>query len=392
MAVGRWAGPLSGRKNGKGSALALGLFLFFPRVSIAEETRCRSVARLVYERSAAAEVCPDEQAVLRTFGELIQRRATGPDSCNLRVIVSIRQPVPSNVHQLVPSNVRQLGPVTVGQPAPGVRGTLVLTDGQGRSVWTNEMDVPAGECSTLIASLALSLRIAQGLDESPGGGPAHGRSDPEGTSPADQASSTEEPASPVVIRGETLPLPPVPPPPSRSGSVPRAADSGRHPDHHVRVGFAVVTGAAPRGAPRLSLGHVARWPWGSIGFEVRGLLPVSGDFDGHRLQVARWEGAIMPCLSEAIFFVCGLLSAGAFWAEVGGARSQLRSAFRAGGGARAGAELQLTSRLAVAAHLDIEGTFWPAVIHITNIAFWKEAAGQIALGLSVSWTVSGSRW
>lgn len=132
-----------------------------------------------------------------------------------------------------------------------------------------------------------------------------------------------------------------------------------------------------------------RWPGVSFGVEVRGVPPVSGHIAGNEVHVAHWESVVVPCLSESVFFVCGLLSAGAKWVQITGPAADDHSTFRAGGGARAGAELAITPHLSLSGHIDLEATFWPSVVQLTKTTSWREAAGQIALGFAVAGTFPG---
>jgi len=336
----------------------------------------QAVLPLAYDRATSgnrspatgAERCPDERAARDIFHDQLAG------------------------HTLQPGWKVHLGVGGGAGQSPEVRGHIELLDADGALQWGNELHAPPVECGTLVASLALSLRVFLGGADtrSPSAETGPERRSP----PVGGAEPSRARQEPIVIRGAYLP-------PQRASKKPAALSSqrssvGRAPgeldrsaDHRVWAGLAVVTGAAPRGATRFSLGYSFRWPWISFALEARGIPPVTGQYSANLVRVARWESAIVPCLSEAVFFVCGLLSAGGQWVEVAGADPELRSAFRAGGGARAGAELALTSRLSLFAHLDIEGTFWPTVVHMTAVTTWREAAGQVALGIAVAGTFPG---
>ena len=326
------------------------------------------VLPLAYDRATTAERCPDERAVRDIFRDQLAE------------------------HTLQPGWKVHIGVAAGSGPSPEVRGHIALLGAEGSPRWANELDAPAEECRTLVASLALSLRVYLGGGDTRS--PSAETGPEELSPPADGADPSRARQEPIVIRGAYLPL-------QRASKKPAAPSSGRSSvgqapgeldraaDHRVWAGLAVVTGAAPRGAMRLSIGYSLRWPWLSFAVEARGNPPVTGQYSANLVRVARWEGALMPCLSEAVFFVCGLVSAGGQWVDVVGADPERRSAFRAGGGARAGAELALTSRLSLFAHIDIEGTFWPTVVHMTAVTTWREAAGQVALGIAVAGTFPG---
>lgn len=127
------------------------------------------------------------------------------------------------------------------------------------------------------------------------------------------------------------------------------------------------------------------WPWVSVSIEARATLPAKGRIRIYDLSVARWDGVFLPCVGTGVFFGCALFAAGGLWAETVGARKEVRALFHASAGARAGVELTLTSNLAVAGFVDFEGSLLPADIRIDNFAAWQETAGQVALGLSLSW-------
>ncbi len=357
-----------------GAVLMLGVASSLPL--LAADNDGQAVLPLAYDRAtsgnrspaAGAERCPDERAVRGIFrGQLAG-------------------------HTLLPGWKVRLGVAGGAGPSPEVQGHIELLDTDGSRQWGNELHAPPEECGTLVASLALSLRVFLGEADTRSPSAETG---PDRHSPAvDGTESAGGSQAPIVIRGAYLPpqrasKKPAAPSPERSSAGRASGELDRSADHRVWASVAVVTGAAPRGATRFSLGYSFRWPWISFAVEARGIPPVTGQYSANLVRVARWESAIVPCLSEAVFFVCGLLSAGGQWVEVAGADPELRAGFRAGGGARAGAELALTSRLSLFAHIDIEGTFWPTVVHMTAVTTWREAAGQVALGIAVAGTFPG---
>ena len=338
---------------------------------------------LSYERAVGAERCPAERAIQETFREQLAGRALEPGR-KVRVRVA-------------PGS---------GQ-SPEIVGRVELTDRDGTRLWANELQERPEECTTLVATLALSLRIflgeAQRLPPPPGPEPdRHPRS-------GEDAPSPEGSGEPTLIQGESVPRLDTPShrlnakttdsrAPPGAASTPQKPHPPQHPspgeldrpaDHRAWVSLALLTGAAPRVATRITVGYSLRWPGVSFGVEVRGVPPVSEYVAGNEVRVAHWESAVVPCLSEGIFFVCGVLSAGAKWLQSSGPGEGDRSAFRAGGGARAGVELTITPHLSFFGHVDMEGTLWPSLLQFTKTTSWREATGQVAVGFAVAGTLPG---
>jgi len=348
------------RRRGVSFARALAQVLLLsgslaePRLARADETGPRVVTRLDYGRDKSASMCPEESAVRDIFkAQLGEEGISDKASSRLHVTVVAR---------------------------PGrrqdIEGRIELTGSDGKRIWSNDLRVNHDDCATLIASLALSFRVAEGTLE--------GLLRESTPVPAPRPKAKRLMA-PVVIRGVPLPpapglAPPVPDYPSSLAlellSRPIAPSLG------VWGSAAAVVGAAPSVPVRLALDVGFSWPIVSLFFELRGLLPAGDKFHDHVLQVSRLEGAFAPCFSSGVAFVCGLLSVGGLWAQIVGIHPDNPAQFHGTVGGRVGLNLSLTSNWGIAAYADVEGVFKPTTIVVDGAAPWGESAVQIAPGIA----------
>lgn len=367
-------GPPSGRQVRMGTAaLVSGLSIVLSTSPADSEPR--APAPIVYERAAGAEVCPDARSALEIFRKQLGRSA--PDLQRVRLRVAPR-------------------PGAAGE----IEGQIELTDGDGGRRWAKELHARKDDCATLIASLAVSLRVALSAADRPEGAsessvaPDDVRQSAPGDVRQSVAGTAAEEEEPIVIQGVSLPPPPlVEIPGQRAGLRSRQPVDYRAldmPAYRLWASAAVATGAAPNAAARLSLGLAFHWRTVSLGFEVRGIPLAEGNLPGQSVRLARWESAFVPCVAEGVFIVCAVLFAGGVWAETKGVHHQTLTEFRAGGGGRGGIELPLSPHLALLAYIDLEATFWPVVVQASDLAVWREAAGQFALGLAVMGTFPGT--
>ena len=382
---GNWSRATSGSwSRATSGLLSLPALLLLSRPAIAAEPAPLLTAHLEYERAPGAEVCPDERSVKAALTAQLGATALDPPAAEPSPRFDVRHAAPADI------DVRQSLPrirLKVGA-RPGkqreIAGHIELEDRGGKVVWSNDLFAAHGDCATLIASLALSLRIA-----------ADGFARPSanaGVSP--RASSVEPVQQPIVIKGRPIHPPNIPatatlppswgPPPDSSDF-----DFPLQPVFTFWVNSAVSAGSAPREQVRLALGSGFAWPFFSVSVEARGFLPASGQFRGHVLEVARWEGAILPCMSRSFFLVCGILSVGGLHGDVSGVHQDTVVSLHATGGGRFVFLWPILSELALAIHTDVEASLEPAVIRMDDFDVWTEPIGQVAVGIALTGAFPG---
>lgn len=295
------------------------------------------------------DACPDERSAEATLTALLGAGAL--DSA-----------APRRVHLLLRRGK---------SPAREIEGHIELSDEHGRRVWESDQSAGDDDCRTLIASLALALRVAATSLDPP--------------SPAPEATVASEP--PTIVRGVAVPPPffqgPAFFPPTRPFN-PASVNASQIPSFRLWGSNAAVFGAAPSVASRLSLDVGLAWPGLSISVEGRSVLPAGGHFRGYQLEVVRWEGSFVPCVGGGVLFACGLLTFGGLWSKVTGVRRDSGGWFHASAGARAGVDLELGSGLGISTYVDVEGSFFSTGIRMDNYAAWLESPVQVALGIAVT--------
>lgn len=381
MAKGNWAGSPS-RRLSVCALVAMPGLLLVPRAVAAAQPGPLLPARFVYERTAGAELCPDERGARGTLATLLGEASLDPKA-SPRILLQVGAPSGNPSPAPAPSGSPSPaagpdGPTGAPFPQPPRRGEIAghveLQDAAGKPLWKNDLVAARDDCATLIASLALSLRVA--VDEL--GRPA----------PSAPPGGAEQAREPIVVRG-------VPnwPPPSvldsaaffhRKPAPDRSTLSTSWPGFRVDAAAAFTPGAAPTAPLRLSLAAGLDFPSLAFVVEVRGFLPAGGRFGGHVLNVTRWEGAFLPCMSRWSVFGCAILSAGSVEGQVAGLQESTVVSFHATVGARMGFLLPVTSRLAVGLVADVEGSPLPARVEMDSLTVWEEASLQLSIGLVAS--------
>lgn len=367
MATGHGAGPPFRWVSG---VYVLGLIpglLLVPRPANASDPAPLLGARLVYERSAGSNLCPDERGARSALTAQL-----GPGSLEPAASGSL-SPAASG------SSSRRIR-LKVG-PRPGpeheIEGHIELQEADGKAVWANDLFAAHDDCATLIASLALSLRIAvDGLSR-----PSVASTSPSGAAPE---------APPIIVRGVSyLPPPFVPMAPSlflsrRAFPGIEDEDPFGQPSLSIWVGVAPLFGAAPTVPVRLSLSIGLAWPSVSVSAEFRGVLPAGGQVGAYHLEVTRWEGAFLPCVHKMSFFGCAILSVGGVSGRIEGAYEETVGFVRAGCGMRGGYLIPISRSLSLAIHGDVEVSPSPARIAIDSFAVWSESLVQGAVALAIA--------
>jgi hypothetical protein len=324
-----------------------------PRPASAAEPGNGVVGRLVYTRSGSAAVCPEERTVHDLFlAQLGRDVLTDEGSARLLLTVTSR---PGSSDDL--------------------EGHLELLDTEGQRVWANDLRASHDDCETLIGSLALSFRVAQGalLDAK----------DPRGQKP--------RPEEPIVVDGAPegastesnalAPRPTVGYVPARPLEIPISSDSF---SYELWGNAAALIGATPGAATRVALDLGLSWSHWSLFFEPRVVLPWEGTVDSFMVRITRFDGAFVPCYRYGLVFGCAIVATGGIWVEAQGSANDIYADVQVTAGVRAGLNLTLDSRVGGLAFADVEAN----VLRIEPKLFgssWAEPVVQVALGFAFTW-------
>lgn len=370
MAVGRSTCSPSGRGIGAAALCLLPAALLVSCPSYAGDSppvRGPGALQVGYERTAGAESCPDEAGVREILaGQLASAPGDSRAPVHVRLVVRGRARAGDS----------QSG--SAGVARSEIEGRIELLDAAGRRSWENEQSAGENDCRTLIASLGLSLRVAEGALALP-------RSGSEWTPP---------PEPPIHVQGVSLPpigYSPGPvffPPPSfefRSpADVVREANEPGYPAFRVSAATALAMGMTPGLTARFALGLGLAWPGLSVSIEARNVAPSTGHFRGHILRATRWEGAFVPCAARGVVFACGLLTFGGLWTHLTGPHHDSGGYFHAGGGARLGIEMEVSSSIGLATYCDVEASFFANGVRMDHFSVWIESPVQVALSIAVT--------
>jgi hypothetical protein len=305
-------------------------------ITEAAEPPSREQARLVYRVDPALGArCPDDAAV--------------------RALVAARLGYDPFVTERVPRTVE----LRVHQHGGGLQGHVTITDGRTAPA-VREMASPSADCEGLVASLAVT--IAVGIDPLSLAPPPATKSEP--LEPEPPSKSEWPPDS-----DEKRPPQPAPPPPSAQ--------------LEVHAGPIVAVGAAPAPSLGVTVGAGPRWRSMSIGIEGRVDFPAStpGELGGE-VSSSLLLGNIVPCIHFGPARACVLASAGVLRSSGEGVSDPNQDTrFYASLGARAGAELPLGQRFALAAHVDFNATLTRVTLSLDGRDVWKTPPVSAAGGV-----------
>lgn len=322
---------------------------------------------LAYERGAGTERCPDDRGVRDLLAE-------GRAGALLRVHLAVRARRPPSGSRAAEGQSRERD----DDPARGdLEGRIELFDAEGRRVWESEQSSGESDCRTLIASLVLSLRVAESALSLPGSGSERPPSEP-----------------PIHVWGVTWPPAPLLPGPAvlpmlrtddRSpADVAREAALPDYPAFRASAATAVAIGMTPAATARFALGVGLVWPGLSLSIEARNVAPSTGHFRGHTLEATRWEGSLVPCAGRGVVFACGLFTFGGLWTHLTGAHHDSGGYFHAGAGVRVGVDMEVSSNLGVATYCDVEGSFFSNHVRMDRFSMWVEAPVQVAFSFAIT--------
>ncbi|WP_437755456.1 hypothetical protein [Sorangium sp. So ce1389] len=281
--------------------------------------------RLSYARDPGAAACPEEEG----FRNAVATRLGGVDPFS-----------PDGAWRFE---------VVITPRARVLKAEIALYDGRGEPRGRQERT--AADCRALIDDITLSLSIAM-------------RALPTATSPdaPAPADATPEPphASPEAQPSASLRARAAPPPPPRRAPGPaRAAPPAVPPSVRPRLQLGAGPVLAAGFAPGVSVGFSGfvglRWPDASLLLEARGDLPATTNIPhpGVTVDTSWLGGSVVPCLHEAWFFGCGVVTAGQLRYSLRATGASPDTRFHVGVGLRAGAEAPLSPRLAAQLTADL---------------------------------------
>ncbi len=254
-------------------------------------------------------------------------------------------------------------------------GTVELRDQDGKVVGSRHVEAPAGQCSALADSLALTLAIAidpQLLTRAPAPPPAQ-----EPPTPAVQAPQ-EAPAPPEATAPNPQPPPTIPPP--------RAA-TNRIPLHwEASAGATVAAGLLPQTAFGFFLqGSVRSGRFvGSIEGAVfpESVLPAAGG----RVHTSAIRGALRGCGVAGPFGFCLRVTGGAFRALGDGFRLDRRGMLpTATVGPLVFAERKFFSGLIGRLALGLDVPLLRSSVYVGSEEVWQAPTLALDAGASLGW-------
>jgi hypothetical protein len=285
----------SGRCAGS-VGLALGALAWLAPASAGASGASR--ARLVYERGAGAQGCPNEADLRKSVAERLGYdpfpAAAGPGDPVVRVSVE-----------------RRAGELTA---------ELVLSGADGAVKGRRTLSSRASTCGELASSLAMSISIA--LDPASLTAP-----------PAPEPAEVPPPAETAEERS----APPPPPPPS-----PLAWQAA--------AGAGAALGEAPAVGPTFLLSLGMRLRAVSVDLEGRADLPAGTSVEGGSVSSSTAWMTLVPCLRWSVVGVCALGSAGVIRAQGAGVSG---SSFTAAAGVRGLVQVPVAAWLALRAGGDL---------------------------------------
>ncbi len=305
-------------------------------------------AKLVYLRSAGAEVCPGE-------GEL--RRAVA-----VRIGYDPFFPV-----------AQKTVVAQVARGTRGYRGKVQIVGDDGVVRGERELSTSGEDCGELVGALALAVSIAlDDLDEEPPANPS-------------------EPAPPAPKEKEPQPAPP-PPPPDRP--VPAEAPAPPPPVKEgvglsLSLGPVAALGTAPDAAAGASLAGALRWSSFALRLDARGELPSSKALAGGGQVATNFAlVTVSACLRGRVPFVCAGPGTGFVFSETKNiTRTATDSAPLFVAAARAGADLPLGSWLYLEPFGELGASFIQQSIVVDGASVHRTAPVWGAVGLHLGATL-----
>ncbi|WP_437306237.1 hypothetical protein [Sorangium sp. So ce388] len=280
--------------------------------------------RLSYARDPGAAACPEEEG----FRNAVATRLGGVDPFS-----------PDGAWRVE---------VVITPRARDLKAEIALYDGRGEPRGRQERT--AADCRALVEDITLSLSIAMRALPT--------ASAPDAPSPADATPepphAAPEPQPPASSRARAAPSPQPRRAPEPARAAPPAVPPSVRPRFQLGAGPVLAAGFAPGVSVGFSGFVGLRWPDASLLIEARGDLPVTtAPYPGVTVDTSWLGGSVVPCMHEAWFFGCGVVTAGQLRYSLRATGASPDTRFHVGLGLRAGAEAPLSSRLAAQFTADV---------------------------------------
>ncbi len=305
----------------------------------------RPTATLVYTRGAGAGSCPDETAIKQS--------------------VAVRL----GYDPFVASDAKKTIVVAIVKQGAELKAQIDVRNPEGKTEGTRKLSSSGDDCTELASSITLAISIA--IDPLNLGAPSSSVSSSASTSSSPSASTTAHRVPPYV-------------PPSATTDVPQVP---RDSEWVASLGAVAAMGAAPS----LTFGGTAsiarRWPWWSIGAELRADLPASNEgLNGGEVQSNLILGTAFACLFRQVLFGCPMVSVGAIHGT--GARAEIvksESRLYLAAGLRLGIEAPIGEWFAFRVFGEMLGTFTRVELRINNERAWITPILNGSLGAATLW-------
>lgn len=324
--------------------IAVGLLVAAPAVATPS-------MRLIYERGAGTEHCPDESALRRAVEQRLGYDPFFPWA-DRTIVARIRA------------------------DARGLYGSVEMLDKSGIVQGSREHSAEATECTELVSGMALAISIA--IDPTSVDRASKSSSGP-------QAEPDEEIVEWSAARaGEAAPAPA---PVTRDVARTRDRAPAFAPRRWVPELGAGVAGAAGL-APAPSLGPMAdvrlrNGVW-SIGLEGRYLLGFDAHLSGASVASQLLEGALVGCWHVGVPFVCVAGSVGRLSVSSKGiAHPNDDAALVARLGPRLGADIPLLPEVALRVHADLAVNLGKQSIQVDSAQIWPSPLFGGIAGIAV---------
>ena len=322
--------------------------------------------RLVLERGAGTESCPDEDHLRAAIVERLGYDPFDP---------SVARPEALEIRCAIRSDGRWLrARLQLSSSASSGASTPPVAERQIASHGTDCGELK--EAIEIAVSIAIGPRPLPELAPAPFGETPPGETRPSEAPPTDTRSREAPPAAAAAA------LPVAPKPPSTGGAaavatVATATASHAIPPAHrsdffeLGAGAGVTAGLAPGIAPGVDLSFA----WGrrdrSLAIEARLVAPSSAELGGGMVKASLWTASLVPCLRRSAFAMCGVATGGVLRAHAEGI--VLASSTQtpvADLGARAGVRYPIGDHLAVTATAEVAAALVISHLTIDGMDAW----------------------
>jgi len=294
-------------------------------------------AKLVYERGAGADACPDEASLRRDVATEL-----GHD------------PFVASAEKTVFARI-----VRDGQK---LKATIELRDAAGKATGTRALESKQLDCKELASAVTLAITLA--LDPFAVPGKPSASIEPSASAPAPSVSAPPpepppSPPRPVPTIDDRVPPPPPPPP------------------HGVRASLGAIGGSGF--APSTNLGVVAAVGWMTprwgIDLEFRRDFPATAEVSTGTATSSLLAASIVPCLIRGPLGLCALASIGAVQASGGSVRTpRTASGLWLAAGVRVAVEVPLMRLVAIGLHADALAPLVRTALRLDGEDVWTTPA------------------